>query len=330
MTLNDWRLPAALARRIVFGGHGMKIRLWTVVLCLMSAGVATAAETAPPVKMIVTAAFVSERGIGVYKDLAGYLTKKLGRDVSVVSGLSYRESDLLLEQGIIQVGFVCGLPYTQAAALGKQQLVAIPVMATRRGEFPDTPGYEQVPGKYYSYTIVRKDSPLSSWAGLKGGSYAYNEQTSNSGYNMPRYKLVQLGARSWEDWFSRIVVSGSHEESIRLVARGVVDASSVDSMVLDFDRHIGNPDALNVKIIEVLFPGGAGAPPVVISSRADPVLRTALTAALVGMHQEPEGREILSRARLLRFDPPNDHNYDDIRRMARAAHKAGFRDHVPR
>lgn len=280
-----------------------------------------------PVRMVITAAFVSNKGMFVYEKLAKYLSRKIHREVSVISGTSYSESDKLLEKGIIQVGFICGLPYTQTHAQGKVDLVAIPVMALKKGEIPGLPGYENIPGKYYSYTIVRKDSRIRNWADLKGKSYAFNEQTSNSGYNMPRFKLVQLGAKSWQDYFSRIVVSGSHEESIRLVSKGIVDASSVDSLVLDFDRHLGDPDAMNVKIIEVLFPGGAGIPPVVISKKADPALRKELTHVLTNMHKYPEGRKILKEALMLRFDPPNDHNYDDIRRMEKAAHDAGFRDY---
>lgn len=282
---------------------------------------------ATELKMAVTAAFVSERGLPVYQEIAQYLGNKLKRETTLVSGVSYTEADLLLEKGIIQVGFVCGLPYTHKRAEGKYELVATPVMALRKGKYRDAPGYEAVPGKYYSYTIVRKDSPIKNWAGLRGKSYVYNETNSNSGYNMPRYKLLQLGVKSWSEYFSRIVVSGSHEQSIRMVARGDVDASSVDSMVLDYDRSIGNPDAMNVRIIETLFPGGAGAPPVVMSSNSDPALRKALQQVLVEMHLDPEGKRILDKALLLRFDPPNDANYDDIRRMDAAAVKAGFRDH---
>ena len=277
-------------------------------------------------KMAVTAAFVSERGMPVYREIAQYLSAKLKRKTKLVSGISYSEADLLLEKGIIQIGFVCGLPYVNEHAKGNFTLVAIPVVAPHKDAYKGMPVYENIPDKYYSYTIVRKDSPITSWAELRGKSYAYNEVNSNSGYNMPRYKLVQLGAKSWDEYFPRVVVSGSHEESIRMVAHGEVDASSVDSMVFDYDRSIGNPDALNVRIIETLFRGGAGVPPVVMNSKSDPALRNAVQQVLVNMHKDPQGRRILKKALLLRFDPPNDSNYDDIRRMKAAAHQAGFRD----
>lgn len=301
------------------------IRIVTLFAVLLILPVMTV--KAEKVHMVVTAAFVSDKGIDVYKDIATYIGNKIGRPVSVISGTTYRESNLLLNQGIIQVGFVCGLPYTQQHAKGNLKLIAIPVIAPKDPHMLNTADYNATPGKYYSYTIVRKDSPINSWQDLKGKSYVYNDIHSNSGYNMPRYKLLQLGATSWEDYFSRIEVSGSHEESIRMVANGYVDASSVDSLVLDFDRHIKDPDALNVKIIETLFPGGAGAPPVVASSHIPDTLLKTLQNVFTHMHEDPAGKEILARALLSRFDKPDDSNYDDIRKMEQAARDAGFKDH---
>ncbi len=308
-----------LKQRKIFTGF------FAILLTFFACGAIAKAEP-KQVKMVVTAAFVSDKGMPIYKEIADYLGKRLGWDMSVVSGLSYDESDEMLDSGIIQVGYVCGLPYVHKYAEGKYELLAIPVMAMSAERFPDAKGYEDVPGKYYSYTIVRKDSDISNWSDLKGKTYSFNDMASNSGYNMPRYKLVQLGAKSWQDYFSKVVVSGSHEESIRLVARGIVDASSVDSLVLDYDRSLGDLDALNVKIIEHLHPGGAGIPPVVISSKADPGIRKALQGELLIMHQSVEGRAVLDKALMKQFTAPDDSNYDDIREMEAAAKNAGFID----
>lgn len=303
----------------------MKRMIVAGLVWLMTGMSGAAAADERPVNFVVTAAYVSNKGIPVYQEMADYLGRKIGRRAQVISGLSYTEADLMLAKGIIQIGFVCGLPYTHAG--GNYRLLAMPSMSMKAGVYSDAPGYEGAPHKYFSYTIVRKDAPYKSWQDLRGHSYAFNEQNSNSGYNMPRYKLVQLGAKRWDDWFSRVVASGSHEESIRMVSQGRVDASSVDSMVLDFDRSINNNDALNVKVIEVLgYPQGAGSVPVVISNRADPDLGPKLQAALLKMHEDPEGARILAKARIARFDLPDDHNYDDIRQMEAAAHRAGFHD----
>jgi len=300
------------------------------LLCLpilLSCLLLAANAQAEKINMVVTAAFVSNKGLDVYKDIATYISQQINSNVQVISGTNYQESNMLLEQGIIQVGFVCGLPYTKLAKQKSVSLIAIPVIAPRENTRGLEANYKNSPGNYYSYTIVHKDSSIKSWQDLKGRSYVYNDKHSNSGYNMPRYKLTQLGAKSWADYFSQVEISGSHEESIHMVSNGLIDASSVDSLVLDFDRHINDPDALNVKIIERLFPDGAGAPPIVASNKISPGLLKRLKNAFTTMHKTRAGKKILSRALLLRFDPPDDHNYDDIRHMEQAAKKFGFRDH---
>lgn len=305
----------------------MKRSLILIICMCVALSVSVSAFSAVKnVKMVVTAAFVSDKGMSVYEDMAKYLSKKLGWEVNVISGLSYSEADEMLDSGMIQVGGICGLPYVHKQAEGKYELLAIPVMGLKKGTWKDAPGYEDVPGKYYSYTIVRKDSSVKSWKDLKGKSYTINDLGSNSGYNMPRYKLVKLGAKSWTDYFSKVVISGSHEESIRMVSKGIIDSSSVDSLVLDYDRSIGDPDALNVKIIEVLHPGGAGAPPMVISKKADPSIKEGFREVLLNMHNDPEGKKILDSALMLRFGAPDDSNYNDIRTMEKTAIDAGFID----
>jgi phosphonate transport system substrate-binding protein len=303
--------------------------LCRVVLSALMVMLAVLPARAADLRAVVTAAFVSEQGLAIYDELAQYLGAKTGDDITTLSGLSYAEASLLLSRGIVQVGFICGLPYVEGRQRSGVQLLATPSMKASAATFDDVPGYAGLPGRYFSYTIVHKDAPYRSWQDLRGSHYVYNDQNSNSGYNMPRFQLLQLGALAWEDWFDRISVSGSHEESIRLVARGLADASSVDSLVLDYERARGAPDALNVKVIETLFPGGAGAPPVVVSATTPRAKAEALRKALINMHLDPAGRAILDKANIDRFLPAEDSNYDSIRKMAAAARAAGFRDHTP-
>jgi phosphonate transport system substrate-binding protein len=299
--------------------------IWAVLLVLCTTSAATQAEMRN-LKMVVTAAFVSNAGLDVYDDIAAYLSKRTGYQIQVVSGLSYAEADEALAKGAVEIGAICGLPYIHKAKHNQVELLAVPVMASTAGRWPDVPGYDKIPGKYYSYTIVKKDSPLRHWSDLRGKTYVFNDIGSNSGYNMPRYKLVQLGAKSWAEYFSKVRVSGSHEESIRMVAEGLVDASSVDSLVLDFDRANDDPYATKVRVIEVLFEGGAGAPPFVISKKVDMSFKPSLQAAMTSMHQDPEGREILRRALLREFMLPTDENYNDVRAFESAARRVGFQD----
>ncbi|MCL4367944.1 MAG: PhnD/SsuA/transferrin family substrate-binding protein, partial [Actinobacteria bacterium] len=68
---------------------------------------------------------------------------------------------------------------------------------------------------YFSDVIVRTDSPLGSFADLKGHSWSFNDRNSHSGYNVTRHRLVQM--RETRGFFSCVVEAGSHQRSIGLV-----------------------------------------------------------------------------------------------------------------
>jgi phosphonate transport system substrate-binding protein len=272
--------------------------------------------SAPPrahIRLAMSAAFVSESGVGVYQKLAEYLTRKTGIQTEFISGLAYGTINSMLEEGTLQSGFICGLPYTMLhdRAEPAARLIAAPVMKA--------PRYHGLP-LYFSDLIVRKDSPYQSLQELKGKTYVYNDELSHTGYNIPRYRLLQLGLT--QGFFGKVVRSGSHEESIRMVAAGEADASFVDSLVLDFDREKGFGHAHEVRVIESVSSSSIG--PFVASAKMPVELRDSLQRELVHMHEDPDGRRILDEALVDRFAVVEDSNYNDIRLMTRAAEEAGF------
>ncbi len=265
------------------------------------------------IRVAMSAAFVSESGLPVYDRIVDYLAKTLGSDCELVNGFSYSAINAMLDAGTVDVGFVCGLPYVLERDKENPtvELLAAPVM--KAGRYKDAP-------KYYSYVIVRKKSRYASFADLKGCTYTYNDELSNSGYNMPRARLIELGET--EGFFGKLLRSGSHEESIRMVATGEADASSVDSLVLDYDLARHSAYAREVKIIETLGP--AGIPPVIASTKLSAAVRRRIRDALIAMTDDPVGRSILDDAHIARFEAVDDSNYDDIRRMKKMAEEAGF------
>ena len=294
----------------------LRSRFVVLLFCLaMAVSLIVTATPKPddPIRMVMSAAFISESGIGIYDKLARYLEKRLGKKVELYSGFSYVTISQMLAKGAVDIGFICGLPYVLAHDLPQPQveLLVAPVMKDKR--------YQNKP-IYYSYIIVRKDSPFQSFSDLRGKRFVYNETTSNSGYNMPRAYLIELGETN--GYFSQTLRSGSHEESIHMVARGKADASAVDSIVYDYERINHATDAQQTRIVKTLGP--AGIPPVVVSSKIRPVQRRRIQDILIGMSDDPEGRQILNEALLDRFEVVTDSNYDDIRAMNNMAYESGF------
>lgn len=272
-------------------------------------------EAHPEIRIVMSGAFVSESGIKVYEDIAQYLQKKLQHKVVFVSGFSYATINAMLDSGMADIGFVCGLPYVMQRDQEEPaiDLLLAPVMK-------DVEKYKDQP-VYYSYVIVHKDSKFKNFADLKGSRFAFNDEISNSGYNMPRAHLIDMGET--HGFFSEVTRSGSHEESIRMVAQGVSDASAVDSLVYDYDA-IKNPEYVKqTRILKVLGP--AGIPPVVVSVKTAPAWRKQISEILLGMKNDPDGRAILDEALVDRFSVVDDSNYDSIRAMQKLAQDSGYR-----
>jgi phosphonate transport system substrate-binding protein len=168
--------------------------------------------------------------------------------------------------------------------------------------------------------IVRRDVPLGSFGDLRGASWAFNEPLSWSGYGITRFDLVSLGET--DGFFGEVIEAGFHEESIRLVAKGVVDASAIDSQVLGVAQRDDPSLRERLRVIDALGPSTVQ--PIAVSRRVPPELREAIRGALVTMGDDPQVRARLAGGLVDRFVPVDAEDYDDIRRMLDATEAAGL------
>jgi phosphonate transport system substrate-binding protein len=244
----------------------------------------------------------------VCRQIGAYLSTCLEMPVEFVDDIPWEQRELLLDQGEIQAGWICGLPYVRKADRPQPtvELLAAPVMrAARYGNQP----------VYFSDVIVREDSRFQSFAKLRGASWAYNEPNSQSGYNITRYYLATLGER--DGFFGRVVQAGSHQASLQMVLEGDIDASAIDSTVLETE-FMDHPEIRHrLRILSALGPSPI--PPWVTHTRLLPGLRDRIRGAFLDMEHDPAGQRVLDAGQLRRFVAVSDRDYDPIRAMARLA-----------
>jgi len=248
----------------------------------------------------------------LYAFLAEYLADRLDRRAAFVVAESYERC----AQDIDDVCFVCSIPYLLFADAGRidMEVVAAPVL--RGDRYAGRP-------VYFSDVIVADSSPHRSFSDLRGASWAYNEPFSHSGYMTVLHHLATLGED--RSYFSRMVEAGFHQDAIRMVADGRVDAAAIDSQVLDIELRDHPELAQAVRRIGALGPSTIQ--PVVVSrTRLTDAERDAITAALVAVADEPAARPVLDAALVERFVAVSPVSYDDIRHMYTTVRSAGLLD----
>jgi len=258
--------------------------------------------------MLVVASYLAENARPIYERIATYVGQRLG-EAAELTRAPWAERLQLLDDGGVDVAFLCGLPYSRK--VDRLELLGAPVMAALR--YRDRP-------VYFTDVIVRRDSPVRSFRELRGRVWAYNDGDSNSGYVVPRDHLLTLGET--RGFFGDVIASGSHQQSIRLVLDRKADASGIDSTVLELEQAQQPDVARGLRVVESIGP--CPIPPVVVAARRPEALKARLREVVLGMHGDPEGRAILADGRIARFVPVRDADYDPIREMLRRAAAAGF------
>ena len=241
-------------------------------------------------------------------EVAGYLGHRLGLATRFINEIAWQERQAQLDANQIDVGWICGAPYVRRIdqQLAAIELLAAPVMAASR--------YQDQP-VYFSDVVVRYDSPYQKFADLRGTRWAYNERKSYSGYEVVRSYLATQNLDRF--FFGQVIESGAHQRSVELILRGDVEASAIDSTVLDL-LYAQQPQLCHqLRAIDTLGPSPI--PPWVIGLHVAPELRIQLREALIQMQHDPVGQAILLRGQTVRFATVGDADYDLTRtRLAHA------------
>ena len=145
--------------------------------------------------MLRFASFLSPILYDTYAHITQYVGERLGIPTTLYVGQSLHE----FATGQADIGFLCGLLYTNMSEPRPIELLAAPVVQGKR--------YDGKP-LYYSDVVVRRDSVYDSFDALQGSRWAFNEEASHSGYNIVSYSLLTRGKTF--DSFGSMLKTGSH------------------------------------------------------------------------------------------------------------------------
>jgi len=139
-----------------------------------------------------------------------YLSKEIGTKVTLRVANDYAAVIEGQKAGNVQIAYYGPASFSKARIIGvKTDAFAIEV---------NSDGSKG----YYSVFYVRSNSPYQKIEDLKGRALGLVDPNSTSGYNMPLFKLNKLGIKP-ESYFSKMVITGSHENAVLALAQGTVD-----------------------------------------------------------------------------------------------------------
>ncbi|ODT19586.1 MAG: phosphonate ABC transporter substrate-binding protein [Kaistia sp. SCN 65-12] len=215
--------------------------------------------------------------------LKAYLQQATGQGVQLITRRTYQEVTALLVAGQVDGAWLCGFPFVEHK--DQLELVAVPIW---RGK-----------PLYQSYLICAGDRVAGSVADLAGDIHAFSDPDSNSGYLVTAAELA--GRKTTPDrFFKRTIFTYSHLNVVRAVAAGLSQSGSVDGYVYEVLKET-NPELTSATRI-VRISEWFGFPPIACPRAAASSPKTiALRRALLQMHEDPAGLEVLKMLRLDRF-----------------------------
>ncbi len=231
-----------------------------------------------------------------FTPLADYLGQALGQPVTVRVGGTYAEHVFAIGHDEVDLAFMGPAAYiTMLEQFGSKPILAR-FEVNHRTEM-------------HGVIAVRTDSPLHAVTELRGRRVAFGDPDSTLSYYLQAWVLMKAGVPLSALGGYRFV--GSHPNVALAVLAGDYDAGALLSDV--YDEYA--PQGLRIL---------AETPPAperlfVARSNLSPETIARLRSALLGMHESPAGRSVMTRLQpsLTRFVAGTEADYQDLRTMIR-------------
>ncbi|KAK5577384.1 hypothetical protein RB653_002325 [Dictyostelium firmibasis] len=265
-------------------------------------------------KELVFASFLSPNSFEFFKQIVNEIGKKLNvstKLIDIYSLVNNKEESikpphkLMVDYGI-DFAFMCGLSYVIA-----DQLLSPLVSPVRIEDH-----YQNKP-IYFSNLIVKKQSKINDLS--KALTFLHNGKDSFSGYQILNSHLSSNHGLSIENYFKKLINTGSHLNSIESILSSQSDSdeviASIDSTVLDTEL-LNNRISLenDIKIIKTLGPSTM--PPLVskLSSPHSKTYSTEIQNYLSSNEFSKLFESTLLKFNYKRFEIVNSSSFDDIRK----------------
>lgn len=288
----------------------MKLLAGFFLLLFSCTGTTTETDTVKPQKIrenTFTIAILPEQNVFEqkkrYKPLAEYLSDKLGINVKIKLLDSYGSIYDDIKNKTIDGAFFGSFNYVLTQARTDIEPMARPVETGENSS-------------YRGIIFTRKDSGLTvnvkTW---KGKKIALVHEVTTAGYIFPRWNLRKHGIKNFEQYFGRIIFTGSHDAAILSVFKGQADIGAAKDLI--FEKLLSENPAIKDEMVILARSIAVPSNSLCVRGDLDSSIKDSLKRVLLSMHNTHAGKNALKAMNALRFKETTDSEFDALKEMAK-------------
>ncbi len=168
---------------------------------------------------------------------------------------------------------------------------------------------------YHGLIFVRKASGIKAADKMRGKIFAFVDKATTAGYLLPLVYFQTHGIADYKSYFKETYFAGTHEDVIYDVLNRKADIGAAKSTVYErlakMDSRISQELVILDRSPDVPENGLA------VSKTLDEAIKKNLKHALLTMHMDPEGREVLKKFESQKFIETTNEDYNSVYKYAR-------------
>jgi len=170
---------------------------------------------------------------------------------------------------------------------------------------------------YQGYIMVHKDSGIKNINDMKGKSVAFVEKATTAGYIFPMAYFKENGIEDIDKYFSEYYFTGSHDAAIHALLNKKVDIACAKNTIYEI---LAREDP-RIKDKLVIIARSPDVPSNGLGLRKEIAygVKEELRSALLNMHIDPDGKEVLRKFGVKRFINTSKDDYSPIFKIAERA-----------
>ncbi len=277
-----------------------------ISICLCLAIAIAGSETEAQTEVIrgqafLTIGLIPERNIFQqlerYEPLADYISKKIGINIKLKVLTRYGNIIDNFVSARMDAAFFGSFTYTLA-----HEKLGVEAIARPQG----------IDGSstYYGLIFVRKDSGIRSIKEMQGKSFAFVDKATTAGYLLPLAYFKAHGVEDYKTFLNETYFTGTHQDAIYDVLNKKSDIGAAKNTM--FYRLAADDSRITEELVILARSPDVPENGLAVRKDLDDAIKHKLKEALINMHTDPEGINILKKFGAKKFIKTSNDDYASV------------------